>query len=70
MICPECGTPMNHLNRGGGLMQPDKYQTYDYLECPHCYKMAIEFYHTEFIEPDKVGKIIALKVEPEWKKVF
>lgn len=56
MICPTCNSPMNHLNRGGGFTGTEAYQTWDFLECPICLKTAIEFYHTEFINPEMVGK--------------
>ena len=53
MICPQCNKQMNHLNKWFWYSGTDAYQTYDYLQCPICEKIAIEFYHTEFIEEIK-----------------
>lgn len=62
MICPGCGKPMKHLNNGGWFMAPDRYQTYDYLECASCEKVAIEFYHTALIDIEEMGKIASINV--------
>ncbi len=43
-------------------MAPDRYQTYDYLECASCEKVAIEFYHTAFIDIEEMGKIASINV--------
>jgi hypothetical protein len=40
---------MEHLNKWGWYTASDAYQTYDYVKCPMCRMIAIEFYHTEFI---------------------
>jgi len=44
---------MNHLNKWYWFSWTDAYQTYDYVQCPKCYKTAIECYHTEFIDLNK-----------------
>lgn len=43
-------------------MEPEKYQTYDYLECSSCEKVAIEFYHTAFIDISEMYKILSINV--------
>lgn len=54
MICPTCNVQMNHLNKGGGHSWTDSYETYDYVQCPKCEVIAIEFYHTELITGDEL----------------
>lgn len=45
-------------------MKPDRYQTYDYLQCLDCETITIEFYHTEVVSQEQVGLIRSIGVLP------
>lgn len=52
-------------------MKPDKYQTYDYLQCLDCETLTIEFYHTEVVSHEQVGLIKSIGVLPLFgEKIF
>lgn len=50
MVCPYCNEQMNHMNKWFWTSSESVYQTYDYLKCPKCERLAVEFYYTEFVD--------------------
>lgn len=59
MICPNCSVQMHQKEKlGGGVAEPNKYETWEVKECPSCDRLVKEFYSAEVISKTKVARMI------------